>query len=96
MNMVRPVEPDPPRPIPRAQGGVRGTTATPEQLGHTPVQERQDRPGRKKTRTAERSEGDQVLIHGTENAAETVEPQAHDEEEQTRAPKPQEHIDLQG
>lgn len=88
---MRPVEPDPPRPVIRPQGGVRSTTATPEQLGHTPVQGREEPPGRRKRSTGSSETSDTVSLNSTES-----EPEAPAVEQGKPDAKPQEHIDLQG
>ena len=45
---MRPLEPDPPQILPKSPERVRGTTATPEQLGETSVREQGERSRRRK------------------------------------------------
>ena len=90
--MVRPVEPDPPKPVLRTPGGVRQTSATPEQLGHTPVSEQDDRPGRRKGKPGKPPASDTVSI---ESGAPTA-PKADPAPATDRSADRQEHVDLRG
>jgi hypothetical protein len=95
--MVRPVEPDPPQPLPRMPGGVRGATATPEQLGQTPVQEREDRSGRRKPKPGAQTEtGDTVSLEQGQSESGTPDrPEGRTDPGPTPKP-PQRHLDVKG
>lgn len=89
--MVRPVEPDPPRPIPKAPAGVRGTTPSPEQLGQTPVREPGERPGGRKRSKPEKAEDTVTLQKNSEAPPE--EPKPTGGSETTDRPN---HLDVRG
>ncbi len=90
--MVRPVEPDPPTPLPRAKEGVRQTTATPEQLGHTPLSGEEDRPGRRKQKPGKAPEPDTVSLDGSAPPAQPADPGTKERRSSDR----QKHVDLRG
>lgn len=90
--MVRPVEPDPPRPVLRTPGGVRQTPATPEQLGHTQVSAEDERSGRRKKEQEKPPASDTVTIESGAPDA----PKADPAPEPLQSSDRKEHVDLRG
>jgi hypothetical protein len=104
--VVRPIEPDPPQVLPKSPERVRGTTATPEQLGQTSVREQGERSGRRKERPkGQPLDADSVTLQQATLETATEEQQALESTAGTEPvppalnknlERPHDHLDVKG
>jgi hypothetical protein len=93
--MVRPVEPERPAAASREPVRVRGTTATPERFGQTPVRNEGERSGRRKEKPKDERPADSVCLEAHPEGTESPFPGGTQAQEHPQQ-KSCDHLDVTG